>query len=167
MSIPALPADSSSLTPIFPNEQCPLDWGDRGGPCWRCWPTDGESCGQWIEECICSICCQLCTETKAYSYSLGQPCAIINHCCPVCCCPLLAGALTRYNTRYRSARVASAHRPSQAAPQDRCPGMPRLLLRSVSCYALPHLLLLSGTVTRSASHAEELTTARFLARTTM
>lgn len=96
----ALPAPSAHLPPLYPDTQCPLDWGDRGGPCWRCWPAGDESCGQWIEECLCCLFCSLCQETKAYAYSLNQPCALINHCCVVLWCQALASTLTRYNTRY-------------------------------------------------------------------
>lgn len=135
MSSPALPPDNSSLTPIFPNEQCPIDWGDRGGPWWRCWPDEHESCGQWIEECMCCIFCQICQETKAYSYSLGQPCAIINHCCPVTCCPFCAGALTRYNTRYDMLHpvVCNACRLRLKIGAPGCPGFCCDLMCVVCC----------------------------------
>eukprot|EP01059_Diplonema_ambulator_P030829 TRINITY_DN543_c2_g2_i5.p1 TRINITY_DN543_c2_g2~~TRINITY_DN543_c2_g2_i5.p1 ORF type:complete len:164 (+),score=43.19 TRINITY_DN543_c2_g2_i5:117-608(+) len=81
---------------IFSNQ---YDWGERGGKCsdiCDCQPCCSGYC------CITWMCCGQCNFCKLYSWSMDQPCAVVNHCLPVVFCGLCAQASTRWSVRRKA-----------------------------------------------------------------
>eukprot|EP01064_Diplonema_japonicum_P006089 TRINITY_DN1402_c0_g1_i1.p2 TRINITY_DN1402_c0_g1~~TRINITY_DN1402_c0_g1_i1.p2 ORF type:complete len:157 (+),score=44.52 TRINITY_DN1402_c0_g1_i1:61-531(+) len=71
-----------------------LDWGDKGGKCWECWVCD-PCCSGYC--CITWWCCGCLNGPKMWSWALDQECGIVNHCLPMCCCPVCC--FVRHNIR--------------------------------------------------------------------
>eukprot|EP01061_Rhynchopus_euleeides_P025421 TRINITY_DN410_c0_g1_i1.p2 TRINITY_DN410_c0_g1~~TRINITY_DN410_c0_g1_i1.p2 ORF type:complete len:166 (+),score=59.83 TRINITY_DN410_c0_g1_i1:63-560(+) len=73
-----------------------MDWGENGGGLFEicnCSPCCGAYC------CVTWWCCGGIQSCKLFSFALDQPCAIVNHCLPLCCLGWLMGCFMRHAVR--------------------------------------------------------------------
>ena len=76
-----------------------LDWGEKGGKCWECWVVE-PCCSLYCFGCW--WCCALCNISKMYSWSVGQDCAVVNHCVPYFFCGSCMSCFMRYAIRSKA-----------------------------------------------------------------
>ena len=82
-----------------------INWGGQAGAFYEVWkvaPCCGSPDLKGCLMCIgCWWCCGPCSACKLYASSLGQPCAIVQHCLMVSCVPC-TGCILRYNLRKKA-----------------------------------------------------------------
>ena len=84
-----------------------IDWGGRAGKFYEFWkvePCCGSPCNV-KDALMCMICwyiCGLCSFSKLYSTSTGQPCACVPHILCVWLVSPVARLFTRYNLRKKT-----------------------------------------------------------------
>lgn len=84
-----------------------IDWGGSAGAIYEVWRVT-PCCGSpWNpKDAVCCIACwscfSLCTVTKLFASSVGQPCSLIPHCLFMYFCACISGPVLRYNLRKKS-----------------------------------------------------------------
>ena len=83
-----------------------LDWGGTGGKIWEIWkcPCWGEPCDPKTAIYCLALwwCCPLCSGSRLYGHSMGQPCGLVPHVLMCIFCPNIAGCMTLYGVRKKT-----------------------------------------------------------------
>ena len=82
-----------------------IDWnGNKCFECWKCEPCCGSPCnvGDGLRCCLCWWLCAPCSLAKLWAHSLGEECAVINHCCIAWFCAPCVVCCTRSNLRRKA-----------------------------------------------------------------